>query len=91
MVGIGGRPRIQCDVFAVRYAGNESQHEGWVMAEFEWRVIWQLKLVYWMWRYRYQRNPIKAWLWSCEDCWIETYYDNGYTAHAAIREDMSYG
>lgn len=58
------------------------------MADFEPELLWRLKLTFWMLRYRCDRNPIHAWRWTSEECWLEMYRD-GYTAHAAIIEDMS--
>lgn len=61
------------------------------MANKEPKWLWRLKLTYWLLRFGYKRNPLAAWIYSGEDCWIDTYYRDGYTAHAAVWEDASYG
>lgn len=60
------------------------------MAEFEPVLLWRLKLTYWLLCYGYTHNPFTAWRYSGSDCWIGTYYRDGYTAHAAVKEDASY-
>ena len=57
------------------------------MGKREWKLVWRLKLVYWMFRFGYARNPFSAWRWSGQECWIRLYYQSGYTPHAAILED----
>jgi hypothetical protein len=61
------------------------------MGKREPQWLWRLKLVYWMFRFGYVDQPVKAWRWSGQECWIRLYYETGYTAYAAICEDASYG
>jgi hypothetical protein len=60
------------------------------MADKEPKLLWRLKLTYWLLIYGYTSGLLKAWRFSGANCWIDTYYHDGYTAHAAILEDMSY-
>lgn len=59
------------------------------MTDTDPRLLWRLKLTYWIVRYYGFRNPFKAWQFSGQDCWAD-YYRAGYAAHSAILEDMSY-
>jgi len=59
------------------------------MADLEPKWLWRLKLAYWMLRMGYTRDPLWAWRLTGQRCWLD-YYDDGFSAHAAIYEDASY-
>lgn len=61
-----------------------------ITPDLEPQWLWRMKLTYWMLRFRYQANPLRAWKWTGEECWTD-YWRDGYSARDAIAEDMSYG
>lgn len=54
------------------------------------KLLWRIKLSYYMLRYDSIFHPIHVWKYSNESSWIETYFEKGYTPEEAYWEDFSY-
>lgn len=57
------------------------------------KILWRIRLFALLNRFGYTKsdrwNIIKIWRWTGSECWID-YYEDGYSAIEAIKEDMSY-
>jgi len=56
------------------------------------KKFWRLRLCFWLAYYGYVSwtEPLYAWRWTGEECWL-MFYEDEYSPRDAVWEDASYG